>query len=322
METRSNHVLVGTVTLALVAAVALFTVWIMNLGSGEMKDYDIFFKQSVSGLNKGSNVSFSGVPAGTVDKIELWKPDPNFVRVRIKISKDIPILQGTTASINGVGFTGVSEIQLEGAAKGAPPITEIGPDGVPVIPAKPGGLGELLNNAPQLLERLTTLTERLTELLGDKNQASIAGILENVQRLSGDLSTQGPEMRAVLQQTRLAIRQAGVAAEQAGNAADEIGGLANTTNVMLSDDAKPLIADLRKTVAAAENSMKNLDATIGAAKPGVDAFSQKTMPEVGQLVRDLRRMSSSLNAVAEKLDNGGATAILGEPALPDYKPKK
>ena len=322
METRSNHVLVGIVTLALVAAVALFTVWITNLGSGEKKEYDIFFKQSVSGLNKGSNVSFSGVPAGTVEKIALWKPDPNFVRVRIKIDKDIPILQGTTASINGVGFTGVSEIQLDGAAKGAPPITEKGPEGVPVIPAKPGGLGELLNNAPQLLERLTTLTERLTELLGDKNQASIAGILANVQKLSGELSTQGPEMRATLEQTRMTIKQAGIAAEQAGNAAEEIGGLANTTNGLLADDAKPLIADLRQTVAAAERSMNNLDQTIAAAKPGIENFSQKTMPEVGLLVRDLRRMSASLNAVATKLDQGGATSILGEPPLPDYKPRK
>ena len=55
---------------------------------------------------------------------------------------------------------------------------------VPVIPTKPGALGELLNNAPQLLERLSTLTDRLTGLLTDKNQASVQGILENTSRLT------------------------------------------------------------------------------------------------------------------------------------------
>lgn len=315
METRSNHVLVGIITLALVAAVALFTVWIMNIGSGDKKEYDIFFKQSVSGLNKGSNVSYSGVPAGQVEAIALWKPDPSFVRVRISIDKEVPVLQGTTAGIAGVGFTGVSEIQLEGSAKGAPPITERGPEGVPVIPTRQGGLGAILNNAPQLLERLTTLTERLTDLLSDNNQNSIASILENMNRLSGELSKQGPELQQTMAATRVAIQQAGVAAEQ-------IGQLANTTDGVLGNDTKPLIADLRKTVAAAETSMRNLDTTIAAAKPGVDAFSQKTMPEVGLLVQDLRRMSGSLTSVAEKLDQGGATAILGEPKLPDYKPGK
>src|SRR3546814_4557048 len=96
-----------------------------------------------------------------------------------------------TTFFRSVGFTGVSEIQLDGAVKGAPPIAcpldnirSACPDGVPVIPTKPGALGELPNNAPLLLERLTTLTERLTELLSDRNQASIAGILDNVEELT------------------------------------------------------------------------------------------------------------------------------------------
>ncbi len=70
------------------------------------------------------------------------------------------MLRGTTAALEGVGFTGVSQISLSGAVKGAPPIADKGPAGKPVIPARVGGLGELLNTAPQLLQRLSTLTER------------------------------------------------------------------------------------------------------------------------------------------------------------------
>jgi phospholipid/cholesterol/gamma-HCH transport system substrate-binding protein len=97
----------------------------------------------------------------------------------------VPILVGTTATIQG-SFTGVSDIQLEGAVRGAPPITELGPEGVPVIPTKRGGLGEMLNSAPLLLERLATLTDRLTELLSDKNQKSIEGILRNTDKMTAD----------------------------------------------------------------------------------------------------------------------------------------
>jgi len=52
----------------------------------------------------------------------------------------------------------------------------------------------------------------------------------------------------------------------------------------------------------------------------MQAFSQRTMPEVGLLIRDLRRMAQSLQNVAEKIDQQGASSIIGSPALPDYKP--
>lgn len=317
METRSNNILVGAVTLGLIALVAFFILWLAQAGQGERKQYDIFFKQSVAGLSKGSNVSFSGVPSGQVKDIALWKKDPEFVRVRIEVDEQVPILQGTVATIAGVGFTGVSEIALDGAIKGAPAITQPGPgpDGVPVIPTKPGALGELLNSAPQLLERISTLTERLTELLSDRNQASIAGILDNLNQLSGELSKQGPEIQATLQQTRVAIKQAGDAAEQIGN-------LADTSDKLLSEDGRPLIADLRKTVQSAQKSMAALEATITEAQPGVQAFSKTTIPQANALISDLRKTSQSLADVSERLNNGGATSILGAPKLPDYKPNK
>jgi phospholipid/cholesterol/gamma-HCH transport system substrate-binding protein len=315
METRSNHVLVGVVVLALLAAVMVFTVWLARVSGGSEKEYDIFFKQAVDGIAKGSAVTFSGVPSGQVKEIKLWKNDPQFVRVRISVKDETPVLQGTTATIQGVGFTGVSQVQLDGAIKGAPPIADIGPAGVPVIPTKPGALGELLNSAPKLLERLTTLTERLTEALSDENQKSLTGILHNVDRLSQSLADRGPEIAATLAETRVAIKQA-------GDAAEKFGRLADTSNQLLSDDAKPLVADLRRTVQNAGKAMDALNTTISEAQPGVQAFSKQTMPEVGLLVRDLREMAESLTAVSERLNRGGAGSLVGSQKLPDYKGHK
>ncbi|WP_257539414.1 MlaD family protein [Sphingobium sp. CFD-1] len=319
METRSNHVLVGTVTLLLLAAIMIAAFWFSRLSDGENKEYDIFFKQSVNGLAKGSSVNYSGVPSGQVEKIELWKRDPGFVKVRISVKEGTPVLLGTTATIQGVGFTGVSEIVLDGAVKGAPPIKcpednpqSVCPDGVPIIPTKPGALGELLNNAPQLLERLSTLTERLTELLSDKNQQSFAGILANVEKVTGAMADRSPEIAATLAEARIAVQRTGIAAEN-------IGKLAATTDSLLNDEGRPLMADLRKSVQSATRSIDTLDKTIAEAQPGVHAFSNQTMPEVNQLVRDLREMSRAFRGVAEKLDQQGAGSLVGSPKLPDYK---
>ena len=116
METRSNYVMVGAVTVALLAGVLLFIVWLAGLSNKSTKCYDIYFAQGVGGLNKGSNVSFSGVPVGQVKKISLLPNRPEFVWVRVDVDEQTPVLQGTSAQIHGVGFTGVSEIQLAGAS--------------------------------------------------------------------------------------------------------------------------------------------------------------------------------------------------------------
>ncbi|HEU0285128.1 MAG TPA: MlaD family protein, partial [Sphingomicrobium sp.] len=255
METRSNYVMVGAVTLAMLAGLLLFTVWIAGLSNKQTKCYDIYFAQGVSGLNKGSNVSFSGVPVGQVSSISLLPNRPEFVWVRIEVDGETPVLQGTTAQIKGVGFTGVSEIQLGGAVKGARPITQLGPQGCPVIPASSGGLGALLNSAPELIDRIQRLTERLTELLSDENQNAISDILENVDQTTRVLAERAPDLADAIADARIAVRQA-------ASTMQRISVLTDNTNRLITEQGQPAAEDLRKTMASVQQAAANLDAAI------------------------------------------------------------
>jgi len=330
METRSNQVLVGSITLGLLGALVLFVVWLSQVSGGGEKKYDIFFQQSVEGLAKGTSVTFSGVPVGQIESINLIPDSPQFVRVRVTVINDTPVLEGTTATIRGVGFTGVSQIQLD-----PPPVTAAVagqrprprrelrcpeqnpqsecPYGIPVIPVKPGGVAQLLNTAPELLARVSTLTERLTELLSDRNQESIAGILDNLQEVSRSLAERSPEIAATLAEARVAIRQA-------GEAADRIGQLASSTTQLIDRDGRPLISDLRQTLRSAQGSMEQLERAIADARPGIQAFSSQTLPEVGQLMRDLRAASESLRQITDRLNQQGIGGVMGGQRLPDYRP--
>lgn len=313
METRSNYILVGSVVLGLLVLAAAALIFFAQLGAGSSKPYDIFFKQSVDGLAKGSSVTYNGVPVGQIKDIALTS-DPSFVRVRIEVEGKTPIRQGTTATIQS-SFTGTSQIILSGGVKDAPLIAAKGPYGAPVIPTKPGALGELLNSAPQLLERLTTLTERLTELLGDKNQQSIAGILENTNKMTKELAARSPEIAATLADTRIAI-------QQAGNAIDKVGNAAASADRLFSTEGVAVVSELKGTIASANKTMQRLEAVIAQAEPGVNALTKETIPEVGSLVRDLREVTSDIRSMTERLNNGGAGSLLGPPKLPDYKPGK
>ncbi|HEY0958570.1 MAG TPA: MlaD family protein [Novosphingobium sp.] len=312
METRANHVWVGAVTLALLALVAAFVVWITRFGEGSQDEYDIFFKQSVDGLAKGSEVSYAGVPVGQIKEIELWKKDPSFVRVRITVKNDVPVVVGTTATIQG-SFTGVADILLEGAIKGSPPITEPGPEGVPVIPTKRGGLGELLSNAPLLLERLATLTDRLNQVLSDDNQKSIKGILSNTDRMTASLADATPQVKATLAELQLTLRQATATLAK-------FEGVAGKADEMLGENGNSLASELRQTLRSARGAADALEATLGDARPAVRQLSGSTLPAAESAIRDLRATTRSLRAITEKIDEQGAGALVGGSKLPDYKP--
>ena len=315
METRSNYVMVGAVTVALLGGVLLFTVWLAGLSNKATKCYDIYFAQAVGGLNKGSSVTFSGVPVGQIQKISLMPSRPEFVWVRITVDEQTPVLQGTTAQIKGVGFTGVSEIQLDGAARGSPPISQAGPQGCPVIPSSTSGLGALLNSAPELVERLQRLTERLTELLNDQNQNAIADILENIRATTDVLRERAPEMADAISDVRIAARNAGIAAEN-------IGALSSNTNRLVVEEGRPAAQDLRKAIASVQQATDNLDAMISDARPGVQNFSKSTLPEANRLVREMRELTASLKGVSDRINQQGIGGTLGPEKLPDYKPRK
>lgn len=318
METRANHIWVGVVTLVLLAATAALTMWIARLNRGDINEYDIFFKQSVDGLARGSEVSFSGVPAGQVKDIELWERDPEFVRVRISVDRRVPILQGTTASLLG-SFTGVSTIQLSGAHKGAPAIEcprenprATCPEGVPVIPTKRSGLGEILSNAPLLLERLATLTERLTMVLSDKNQKSIENILANTDRLSGNLADASPDVKRVLAELQATLRQANYTLASFEK-------LTGSADAMINDQGNGLAKQLSQTLKSAQAAADALQGTLDDARPAANQLNERTLPAAEAAIRDLQATTRSLREVTERINSQGVGGLVGGPKLPDYK---
>lgn len=312
METRANHVWVGAITLLLLALLAGGIIWIARLSEGVQNEFDIFFQQSVDGLAKGSGVTFAGVPVGQISQIELWPKDPKFVRVRIKIDEKVPIRVGTVATIQG-SFTGVSKIQLEGAVKNSPLIKEPGPEGVPVIPTRRSGLGEILSNAPLLLERLATLTENLNNFLSEDNRRSITGILANTDRLTANLADTTPQVKATLAELQATLRQA--SATLAGF--ERVAGSADN---MLKEDGNSLAHDLREALKSAKLAADGLTATLNDARPATRQLTETTIPSAEATLRELRATSRALRNVTERIDEQGAGALVGAPRLPDYKP--
>ena len=314
METRANHLWVGAVTLGLLAGLAVFIVWLARLDQRQQNEFDIFYQQSVSGLANGSQVSFAGVPVGQVKQISLSRDDPQFVRVRISVKQDVPILVGTQATIQA-SFTGVSTILLDGARKDAPRITcetTACPEGKPVIPAGRGGFGEIVANAPLLLERLTTLTEQLNLVLGPENQQELAGILRNTNKVSAEMAVAAPELTANLREFR------GVMAEF-NSALNAVEKLTLTTDDVLNNEGRPVVRELAGTLESANLALAALAATLEDTRPAARQLREGTLPAAEATLQDLRATSRALRSITEKLEAEGVGSLVQGKTLPNYK---
>jgi phospholipid/cholesterol/gamma-HCH transport system substrate-binding protein len=314
METRANHLWVGAVTLGLLAALAAFIVWLARLDQRAQNEYDIFYAQSVQGLANGSQVSFAGVPVGQVKQISLSRDDPQFVRVRISVKDDVPILVGTQATIQA-SFTGVSTILLDGARKNAPRITcetTACPEGLPVIPAGRGGFGEIVANAPLLLERLTTLTEQLNLVLGPENQQELAGILRNTNKVSAELAVAAPELTANLREFRVVMAEF----NSALNAVEK---LTMTTDNVLNNEGRPVVRELAETLKSANLALASLSAILDDTRPAARQLREGTLPATEATLQDLRATSRALRSITEKLEAEGVGSLVQGKSLPTYK---
>jgi phospholipid/cholesterol/gamma-HCH transport system substrate-binding protein len=130
---RATNLVIGTLTLAVVgAALAGVLVYRKVHGARNQSPLRIVFNGSASGLRKGGNVTFDGVPAGTILSIKLQ--NPRKIVALVTMDNSAPLRKDTAVGIEFQGLTGVADIALVGGAPSAPPVP-LDQDGVPVLTA-------------------------------------------------------------------------------------------------------------------------------------------------------------------------------------------
>ncbi|RZV52434.1 MAG: hypothetical protein EX258_02160 [Sphingomonadaceae bacterium] len=80
------------------------------------------------------------------------------------------------------------------------------------------------------------------------------------------------------------------------------------------------MADRRTAIQSMERATATLDAAGADARPGLQRFSNSTVPEADALVRDMRSLTDSLTDLSNRLNEDGIGGALGPRKLPDYEP--
>jgi phospholipid/cholesterol/gamma-HCH transport system substrate-binding protein len=178
METRANYVLIGTFTLAVIAAAFGFVLWFQSLHTTKARSpIRIIFEGPAAGLRNGGSVNFNGIRVGEVVSVKL--DNPRRVVALAMVSNDAPIRKDTLVGLEFQGLTGVAAISLKGGAEAAPSVP-LDEDGIPVLTADPNALQDVT-------EAIRGTLQNINRVVAD-NQEAVKNSLHNLETFTGSLA--------------------------------------------------------------------------------------------------------------------------------------
>ena len=182
METKANYLMIGGFVLGVLVLAFISVFWMSNFGGGG-KRYYIVFESSVAGLTTGSSVGFNGIRVGEVQSFALDPHDARKVQVLINVRDDTPVRQNSHASIQSMGLTGGSGIQITPGTPDSEILVATAEDPIPVIQADPGSGQGVFEAGSAALNNANVFISKLHALL-DQNEKAISTTMTNVEQFT------------------------------------------------------------------------------------------------------------------------------------------
>jgi phospholipid/cholesterol/gamma-HCH transport system substrate-binding protein len=334
METRANHLIIGSFVLLFVAAAFAFIIWVAKIQiDQEFAHYDIVFADSVAGLGVGGDVRFNGIKVGSVQRIRIDPHDPAKVKVTVSVAADTPIRTNSFAQLELQGITGVSYVQITGGTAIAPLLTtaEAGQDN-PVIQSRPSKIAELFQGVPDLLARSVTLVDRASELLNPQNQQNLAGVLSDLRtvttaiadrqqaigriidgldRATGDIAATTGSVRDIAGRFD---RLAGEAEKTLGETTRTVAaarGAIGSVDAMVNGEGKQVLAEAGKLAVSLNKLTGEMQALVAENRQPLREFTEDGMQDIRSFVNEARVLVSSLARVAARLEDDPSQVLFG-----------
>jgi phospholipid/cholesterol/gamma-HCH transport system substrate-binding protein len=174
--------MIGGFVLGVLALAFIFVFWMSNFGGGGQR-YMIVFESSVAGLTSGSSVGFNGIRVGEVQSFALDPEDARKVQVVVSVRDDTPVRENSHASIQSMGLTGGSGIQITPGSPDSPLLVATAENPVPVIRADAGSGQGVFEAGSAALNNANVFISKLNALL-DENEKAINTTMTNVEQFT------------------------------------------------------------------------------------------------------------------------------------------
>jgi phospholipid/cholesterol/gamma-HCH transport system substrate-binding protein len=299
MDRDANYVAVGAFVLLVIAMAVSFVFWYSEEQEKRTYErYEIYFPGSVSGLTAGSPVRYLGVDVGKVVRIMIDPQQRKTVQVIADIDSTAPIDDRTRASLSLQGITGLLFVALEQDPKAES--TGAMPQGqrYPMIRSRPSDFDVLLSNLPALTAHLVELADHFNQIFSDENVHAIEETLDNLRLTSERLPNTVREVQELLTEVRSTTR--------------EVQGTVVELRSFVTQARPDLTAAVANILVISDNLAKTtqrLNSFVAQNEPGVARFTQQSLPELEQLLRETRQAVREFRDLSRSLKQNPSQLI-------------
>jgi phospholipid/cholesterol/gamma-HCH transport system substrate-binding protein len=306
METRAHYVAVGAFVLAVILLAFVAVMWLgRSEFSQQAKRYYIFFRGSVAGLNKGSQVQYNGIPVGRVVDIRVDPDDVEKIQVTVEIdTRIVDIKTDARAFLDANLLNGVATVQIRGGTQEAKELEPEANHRYPVIASGQSELEQLRANLPELLGDLRAVAHNLNAVLDDQNRKAISDSLQNVRTITGNFVAPSKEVSEVVENANATVLALKSFFSDVDQSYVGKGGLRDQLSQTLND-ADRLAKNLSDT-------NRQLQQVLQENRPGIREFTQGTLTQVSDLVSDMRRFIDGLSRFVSSVERDPARLLFGE----------
>jgi phospholipid/cholesterol/gamma-HCH transport system substrate-binding protein len=289
MERNANYALVGFISLGLFVGLVVFVVWLARISfSDTYTTYQVVFMGPISGLSDGGEVHFNGIKVGEVTKIGLDKDDPRKVVAVVRVTSDVPIRTDSYATLEPLGITGVTYVQITAGTTGKKLLKDVTPPGqVPIIGSRASALSGLLEGGGTVLNAAVDTLNRVNRVLSDDNIKSVTATMHNVQDITAEIRKR-KELVADADQSIKDIDQTALSIKQLSDSSNQ---LVNVDGKRTLKEASDAAEQIKQAAAQARSLVDKLQG------PTTD-FANNGLPQLTAAVASLQRAADSLNRLA------------------------
>lgn len=309
MEPESRYTFVGVIVLALIAATVFGYVWLAGVGSADnFRYYAIHFeKQSLEGMQIGSDVNMRGVKVGRVQEYSISRDNINRVDVVVRVDRETPVSVNTRAVVGRNLVTGIARIDLETPGTPGPELVLVAEgDRYPVIPEGTSDLEQIAGAMSRLAVSGEAALDNVQQLLDEKNREQLIGAVVAVRELAEGIDARLAQVDSAVVSV---VDTASSIQEASRQIARSLAGFTDEGTAVVRR-LGPFVQQGQAALDAITRSARALEKATSEMAAGVASTADAGALELQATARELRRGAEQLARAAERLRDP-RSALLG-----------
>jgi phospholipid/cholesterol/gamma-HCH transport system substrate-binding protein len=318
MESKREQAMVGLFVLVAGAVLVATVFALTGAFGGSAATYRAYFPFA-GGLEPGATVRYAGGPkVGRVEKLQLDPKDSSRIEITFSVKPGLPVKTDSHVKIMSLSPLGDNHLEIvPGSEKAA--LAAAGA----ILPSEPyvdfNALTAKINDlAPQAQQLLETLNDRASEvqvtlarvndLLNDTNRANLAQTLAETRGMiaenRGAVKATVQNLNSASQKLDPLLENLRKASAQADETLDHVDSLIGENR----SDVREAVTDLRRSLATVKDLTGRLDQMLDVNSENID-----------ELLDNLRHVSQNLKEFTNTIKTRPYTLIRSN-NLPDHKP--